>query len=476
MKKLTHICILISLLAVNAGVLWGAPTAANPSGATLPAPTPYAVVSRDANSRVWERTVYELGPSGQAIPSKHRYVELATGLNFWDSTAKQWQESQELIEMFPGGAIARQGQHQVIFANNLATVGAIDMQTPDGKRLRSHILGLSYFDTASGQSVLIAEVKDSIGQLITPNQVLYEDAFTDFKADVHYTYTKTSFEQDIVLRERPPLPEAYGLNSASTVLQVLTEFVAPPQPIIHENQIQMPMGARRDQTMDFGMMKMVRGRAFDMGNSDREAPVAKSWMTLEGRQFLVEEVPVAAVAELLDELPLPPQASLKPSTGSVRHIVSIKRLLPGPPVARSDGGALKVTKLAAPAQGLVLDYLTINSGQTNYVFQADNLSGTTTIEGGAVLKYAPTNSSSVTCSGTINCLSSAYRPAIFTARDDSSVGEALLMPRLLMRQVLESCECVQRRLNFSSYETNKVSYMGYLGHWLMFVCRLWTPS
>ena len=348
----------------------GSPTTANQASATLPAPTPYAVVSRDANSCVWERTVYELGPSGQAIASKHRYVELSTGLNFWDSTAKQWQESQELIETFPGGAIARQGQHQVIFANNLATVGAIDMQTPDGKRLRSHILGLSYFDTASGQSVLIAEVKDSIGQLIAPNQVLYEDAFTDFKADVHYTYTKTSFEQDVVLRERPPLPEAYGLNSASTVLQVLTEFVAPPQPVIHENQISMPMGARKDQTVDFGLMKMVRGKAFDVGSSDQEVPVAKTWMTLEGRQFLVEEVPVAAVAELLDELPLPSQTSLKPSTGSMRHIVSTKRLLPGPPVARTGDGTLKVTKRSAPPHGLVLDYLTINSGSTNnYAFR-----------------------------------------------------------------------------------------------------------
>ena len=34
------------------------------------------------------------------------------------------------------------------------------MQTPDGKRMRSHILGLSYYDTASGKSVLIAEVTD----------------------------------------------------------------------------------------------------------------------------------------------------------------------------------------------------------------------------------------------------------------------------------------------------------------------------
>ena len=160
-------------------MLWGAPTTANQASATLPAPTPYAVVSRDANSCVWERTVYELGPSGQAIASNNiaELRRISTSLNFWDSTAKQWQESQELIETFPGGAIARQGQHQVIFANNLATVGAIDMQTPDGKRLRSHILGLSYFDTASGQSVLIAEVKDSIGQLIAPNQVEGLDCF-----------------------------------------------------------------------------------------------------------------------------------------------------------------------------------------------------------------------------------------------------------------------------------------------------------
>ena len=157
-------------------------TGANQS--KLPAPTAYAVVARAANSRVWERTVYELGPNGQAIPRKHRYTELASGLNFWSNG--QWMESQELIQTYVSGAIAKQGQYQVIFANNLNSASAIDQQTPDGKRLRSNIIGLAYYDWSSGQSVVIAQIQDSQGELIAANQVLYPNAFAGVKADVRY--------------------------------------------------------------------------------------------------------------------------------------------------------------------------------------------------------------------------------------------------------------------------------------------------
>jgi hypothetical protein len=135
----------------------------------------------------------------------------------------------EKIESSSEGAVARQGQHQVIFANNLNTSGAIDQQTPDGKRLRSNILGLSYYDNTTGKSVQIALVQDSQGELISDNQVLYPNAFDGVKADVCYTYRKGSFEQDVILREQPPTPESLGLNSASTELEVITEFLdAPP--------------------------------------------------------------------------------------------------------------------------------------------------------------------------------------------------------------------------------------------------------
>jgi hypothetical protein len=153
---------------------------------TLPTPTVFRVVDTGANHRVWQRETYEKTPDGTIVPHVHTYTELATGMNYQDANG-QWQASQELIESFPAGAVARQGQYQVIFANNLNSAGSVDMQTPDGKRLRSNILGLMYYDTSTGDAVLIASVQDSEGVLISSNQVLYPNAFAGVKADVQYT-------------------------------------------------------------------------------------------------------------------------------------------------------------------------------------------------------------------------------------------------------------------------------------------------
>src|ERR1700722_12626498 len=67
----------------------------------LPSPTPYAITTQDGNSRVWERTTYELDPSGQPVPKKHSYTELATGLNHLVNG--QWVESSEQIDTLPNG-------------------------------------------------------------------------------------------------------------------------------------------------------------------------------------------------------------------------------------------------------------------------------------------------------------------------------------------------------------------------------------
>ena len=406
-------------------------TASNPAGNEM---SPAMVVDRGVNHRVWERLTYETLPSGRVVTNVHRYTELMTGMHYQEKG--QWLESKEAIEVYPTGAIARQGGHKVIFANNLHTAAAIDMETPDGKELQSHILGLSYSD--GNKSVLIAEVQDSPGQIVAPNQVIYQAAFTDFAADVRYTYTRAGFEQDIILRERPPLPEDFGLDSRTTRLQVLTEFLSPPQPVKTAGTMATGSGELPDETLDFGAMKMGPGKAFVLGTETETLlggiPVGKQWLNLEERTILCEEVAIPDVAKELNSLPLPAKsAALKSVSDSVRHMVSTKRLLPEQPLAQVGKGEMKVAQLKSPARGFVLDYTTMSS-QTNFTFQSDstyfvsglfNLSSNTTLEGGTVVKYANTNSAELNFTGPLACKTGPYRPAIFTASDDDSVGEAI---------------------------------------------------
>lgn len=402
------------------------------SGSTLSQDTPYAISENEANSRTWERTWYEQQPSGQVVPHVQRYEELATGLNYKDPNTGQWTESSDLIEQVPGGAVARHGQHTVIFAADLATFGAIDMETPDGQRLQSHLLGLSYYDTASGQSVMIAEVTNSIGQLVGTNQVWYENAFSGLNAGVRYTYTRAGFEQDVIFEERPQPPEAYGLNSASTVLQALTEFVSYPNPILSASYSPMPSGQEMpDETLDFGAMRIGRGRAFLMGNDSNGVSVTKEWLSLNNRQFLVEEIPISQIAGELQTLPLTQSASVKSAPNSILNVVSAKRLLPPQPLARASTKQMRIASLSVPKSGFVLDYSSLNTSQSNYTFQTDttyfisgnvNLFGTnTTFEGATVLKYA--SGVSLTVDTPVTWLARPYRPVVMVAKDDDTVGE-----------------------------------------------------
>lgn len=186
MKTITTLGLI--LLLGGTGFIGQAQNVASQSSAAkiIPAPTPYAAVGKDANSTVWQRTVYELDPSGNVIPKTHSYTEVATGLHFQKNG--QWLDSQEQINILPNGtASATQGQHQAYFPGNIYN-GQIELVTPDGKQLYSQPLCLTYFDGTN--SVVIAELTNSIGLVAGNNQVIYPNAFTGFSADLRYTYTK----------------------------------------------------------------------------------------------------------------------------------------------------------------------------------------------------------------------------------------------------------------------------------------------
>jgi hypothetical protein len=395
----------------------------------------YTVTERGPHHRVWSCVTWHTNAPGAGEAQTNSYTELATGLHFFQDG--QWVESREEIAVVAEGAVARAGQHKVNFAANLATAGAVDLELPDGQRLRSHVPGLSYFDASSGKSVVIAEVRETAGELQPPNVLLFPNAFTDLKADVRYTYTRAGLEQDVILRERPPRPEVYGLNPATTRLQVWTEFVEAPAPVRTGQAVRLKGGGElTDETVAFATMQITRGRAFMLGedSAESETSVAKRWVTVDGRTCLVEEVALPDVRAALEVLPQADEAAVRPPTNGVRHAVSTQPLLPAPParrLARAGGATIQLAQARSAEPGLVLDYVVLNATEANYTFKGDetylvtgpvNLNGTATFEGGTVIKYAK-NAGAKLCLAALNCQTGPYRPAVFTARDDNSVGQ-----------------------------------------------------
>ena len=71
-------------------------------------PDSYQIVERGADYKVLQKTTLEHGTN-----RLHRYVELATGMNYTNA-AGRWLEAKEQITILPtGGAVAVQGRHQV---------------------------------------------------------------------------------------------------------------------------------------------------------------------------------------------------------------------------------------------------------------------------------------------------------------------------------------------------------------------------
>ena len=277
----------------------------------------------------------------------------------------------------------RNSRDNIRFISNLIFIWyQIELVTSSSVHLKSQPAALSYDD--GNNTVLIAVLTNSIGQLVGSNQVIYTNAFVGLDADLIYSYTKAGLEQDIVIRAQPPTPASLGLNPETTRLQVLTEFIDPPQPGQTTSTLPEQAGlALTDDTLDFGTMQMIPGRHSSWVKIPRFGAGGQILdYSARGRQFLVEAVPVAALAEQLDSLPAPTAQTA--STAKAR-IISRNLVLPPQHLARAGVQPLKLAGTGISRKpGVVLDYLTVNSSVTNYTFQGDTtyyISGTTYIYG-----------------------------------------------------------------------------------------------
>ncbi len=431
-------------------------------------PEPPTVTARGAHHRVWQRERLVTLPDGRTVNRPAGFTELATGLHYFENG--QWQESRAEFAVTPTGAAATRGPHQVFLTGNINTPGAIEIRTADRRVLKFRPVCLAYTDTASGRSVVLAPVRDAEGILFPPNEVLYPAAFTGVRADVRVTYTKAGFESDVILREKLPPPEDYGLDTATTLLEVWHEGDAPAP-----EKSARSVDGLTDETLRFGLMRIGRGTAFSLDATARRhhgPPVSKTWLRTENpaRSYLIESVRLPRVQKELDELPdrqaaLPqrppgwpladPVLPINFVGDDVRSLALLGQKQMDPPhvvpyAARSRLAQLATLfppsartatpvrlafdmKAVAPAHGLVLDYAVMNSQTDPLTLQADTtylvsdpVSLTDLIiEGGTVVKYAAGWGAYVEFYGTVDCQTGPYRPAIFTAQDDDTVGEII---------------------------------------------------
>ncbi|MCX6928195.1 MAG: hypothetical protein NT154_34045, partial [Verrucomicrobia bacterium] len=405
----------------------------------------YSLTEVGPDSRRWSRVTALAGAHGELRYVTNSYVELQDCMYYirQGPTGPEWAESKAEIEGFPGGAVARQGWIQMIFANDLATPGAIDAQTPAG-RFRSHVLGLCYADSSLQTNIWIAEVKSCQGQIISSNQVLYPDALVGdgFAAGVRYTLGISGWEQDVLINDPAAMmaPETYGLDSSSPTLtlQAITEFVDSAVPTQTSRTVTTAEGAVfQDEDIDWGSLKLEHGKAFFLGqNPDAKGiPVNKRWVEVNSRHLLVEEMPFSSLMKAL--LSKGQGGSLKPGAKSNRQLASLKGL-PVLPPAKRDPKPMQVAAAPPGQTGFLLDYqATLNSTRNNFVFAADttyyvpgtsgavNLNGTTTLEAGTVIKFASTNTANLLVNGPLICQSGPYRMAYLTSKHDTSVGETI---------------------------------------------------
>lgn len=397
----------------------------------------FSVAERGPHHRVVERVTWERNAFDQPTASTNRYTELETGMHF--QRGGQWLESRAEIKLTTEGAAATNCASPVAFAPDLNRVGAVELTLPDGRHMRSRVLGLAYYDTSSGESVLIAQTRNSTGLLFEPNQVIYTNAFagSGVEADVQYIVAKAGLQQNILLRALP-LPEAISLNPQTTRLQCLTEFFDAPVPELRAG-VETPDGLS-DDTVDFSLMVMPPGKAFAIGAAEADAkpvPVFKRWVVLgNGRTFLVEQIPVVVVRTQLERLPASGGgAGLNPrrSGAGKSMLAALEAIVPESP-GTAEPSSVQMARLDSwVPRGFLLDYSLVSSA-SNFTFKGDttyyvtntvNLSGMTVIEGGTVIKFSTNHFAQINVTGGLDCQTGPFRPAVFSVRDDNTVGETI---------------------------------------------------
>src|SRR5437867_201085 len=159
----------------------------------------YSVIDRGQDFAVYRRTPMLTNDTGLVGAQTNEFTVLDHGMNYLQNG--EWHESQDLVESFADGAIARYGAYQTIFSPDLNSEAVFDISTPDSQRIRGGVRAIQLTDVANGKSAVVATVKKSApGEIIPPNNVIYRSAFDGLEADVLYVWKHNAFSQNVISR------------------------------------------------------------------------------------------------------------------------------------------------------------------------------------------------------------------------------------------------------------------------------------
>lgn len=360
-------------------------------------------------------------PGGKSSKESFEYTEIGAGLNRLENG--NWVRSREVLERHPLGLVGRSGPFQVIFMHDINRLGSVDILTPDKKRLASTVLGLFITDVITGESVIIGEVKDSRAKWLPPNQVIYEDAFLGINADVRYTYAQGYFEQDVILREKPVLPE--GFDPETTLLKVLTEFVEAPEPEVKSVKPGgMNLDDGGDMKISFGAVQFGQSVGFKEGKKGVKAVIAKDWLQIKERRFLLETVPYKEMEPIMEGLKESGQNGGREKTAKLEELIPQKRVHPEKETGTKEVEVASLSK----GEGAVLDfvfvyttpYITFASDETYYIHGMVWVDMYCEFQEGTVVKYD--EGGSLVIGGQLVCPKPEERPAVLTGLSDNTYG------------------------------------------------------
>jgi RHS repeat-associated protein len=326
----------------------------------------------------------------------------------------------------------------VYLSRNIDRRGAVTSVSSDGQRLMSHPLGIYYTDVRSGNWIRLAEIKSSVGIRIATNKIVYPDAFAGLRADILVAINGAKLEVDTILRERPVKPSSLGLSDEHTLLEVVTEFLGA-EPLDAPADLAPPEHSKDNHGRSFSAASLrLGGRLFLPGTAYAlrpgavpalEVPVTKTWTVEDGRSFLREQLPFAAIEAGLQALPEPhgPAHPNPPGPAPARWVAS-------PPAAHGDQGPMVAATLP-DYPGFVIDWATVSDAccgggyvfesERTYLLQHDTVvyDGDCEFQPGTVLKF-PTGEvqfsvyrdSRILCTG---------QPFYLTALDDDTYGETI---------------------------------------------------